>query len=418
MPEVPRPPRPPLAAAHPAQLAAQATLAGRAAPALDGAQVLHLAATPEELLPLAWSLPSTTFHAVALDDGAGDALATGREALGLTNLTLDGPLPARADLVVWHRGFSERTDPADALAHLARRLPEDGLLLLGWCVLPGWHMLGMVRELLRFHVGRTPDAPPAAAARALLDLLADAMPPSGAGSWLRAVRATVRTLDDGELATTFLAPQHHPLHAHALHAHAAEAGLVLLGDAERREGSAARLPDHVVDFLVDERRAHGPVVAEQHVDLLVNRAFRLTVLGRAGRPEAARPLVGLWVGTPDPAHLVGTHPALDALRAAWPRFLPYEALPEGGSPEARLQAVLEALEADAVLVRTRPPAVGGDRVPAVVRHLAAAGLPVPDLLHVARPLSPEDRVLLARGEVPPEARARLAPWLAPTEARP
>lgn len=411
MPEVPLPPRPPLPAAHPAQLAAHARLMGRRVPELDGARYQDRAATAASVLPLASTLPGVQVQAVPASPLEADALVAGREALGLTNLLiLDAPEGVH-DLVVWHQGFAALPDAHRALASVADALREDGLALLGWSVLPGWHMLGMARDLLRFHTARTPHQAPADAARDLLELLADSMPPSGAGAWLRAVREAVASQDDAELVRTWLAPAHHPLDAHALHALADRAGLDVLGDAARGDASASRLPDHVVDFLVEEQRRFGPLVAEQHVDYLVHRAYRLTVLGRTGRPEAPLPLAGLHVGASGPLAPEGDHPALAALRDAWPASVPYEDLPLGQGPQARLQAVLGALETDAVQLRTSPTRAGGARVPAFVRHLARGTGPVTDLLHAAPPLAPEDRALLAAGHVPAPHRRRLGRWL-------
>ncbi|MBC8076432.1 MAG: class I SAM-dependent methyltransferase, partial [Chloroflexales bacterium] len=146
---------------HPDRLATVATLFGVRPAPVDQCRVLELGcADGANLLPMAYALPHGTFFGI---DASPRQIAAGQAqiaALGLKNVRLQAldlqELPASSgefDYIIAH-GVYSWVAPAVQEALLAlcgRHLAANGVAVVSYNVLPGWHQRGVARDLLRFH---------------------------------------------------------------------------------------------------------------------------------------------------------------------------------------------------------------------------------------------------------------------------
>ena len=161
------------------------------APATD-CRVLELGCgTGGNLVPLADALPASRF--LGIDLAAGQIAAARRDAaaLGLRNVRFEAcdlrDVPAdvgRFDYIVCHGVYSWVPDEVrrGILAVCRQHLDEQGIAFLSFNALPGWHLRGMLRDVLRRMVPPGPAPDMAAAARRFLATLRDHAQP---GRWRR-----------------------------------------------------------------------------------------------------------------------------------------------------------------------------------------------------------------------------------------
>src|SRR5262249_31003951 len=147
---------------HPERMAAVASLFGlRTAPA-DDCRVLDLGCgTGANLIPMALVLPGSRFVGIDLSQRQ---IAHGQRTvaeLGLTNVDLrplsildvGGDL-GTFDYVICHGVFSW-VPPAvqDKILDVCRdNLRPDGVAYVSYNTYPGWHIRGMIREMMNYHV--------------------------------------------------------------------------------------------------------------------------------------------------------------------------------------------------------------------------------------------------------------------------
>src|SRR5262249_55133698 len=132
-------------------------------------------------LPMAVELPGARFLGIDLSRRQVDDGRAIVEALGLRNVELEtvslmdvDDAFGRFDYIICHGVYS--WVPAEArdqiLSTWGRNLADDGIAYVSYNTSPGWHMRGMVREMLNFHAA--PIADPRERirhARAFLDFL-------------------------------------------------------------------------------------------------------------------------------------------------------------------------------------------------------------------------------------------------------
>jgi SAM-dependent methyltransferase len=167
-------------------------------------------------------------------------------------------------------------------------LAPQGVAYISYNTLPGWHMMGMVREMMIFHASQFPDArTKVLQARALLDFLAKSIPPSGPyGMALKGVLDMIRPAADGYLFHEYLEDINEPIYFREFAASAAQHGLQYLADADFGSSTIAALPRPVAETL--RRVASDMVRMEQYLDFVRNRAFRQSLLIHQGiTPERA-----------------------------------------------------------------------------------------------------------------------------------
>lgn len=438
---------------HPCHLAAIARLRGLDPPPPERARVLELGcAAGGNLLPLAADFPDSTFIGVdasarQIADGERAIAATGLPNVRLLQLDLrdaGGDL-GQFDYVVCHGVYSWVPRPVqDRILALARQLLTPmGIFFVSYNTYPGWHMRGVVREMMAYHV-RGLDGATAriGQARALLDFLVRAaIPPSDAyRQLLRDEAAILKDRDDAYLYHEHLEDVNEPLYFHQFMDRAEVAGLGYIGDTDvsTLAGPAALGPE-AAELL----RQASPVQREQYADFLQNRMFRGSLLchrevAPPPRVDSLR-LAGCGVGLEDRVEIPAAAPAggplvcqtptdtitvpapltqaaVRLLNDVWPGCLPFDELLErarqqtgGGDGGGELARQRRALADDLLVLYSRrllrawvdPPAcvpIAGDRPRAtpLARWQASQGLPAATRRHEGVRLSDLERCLLPR----------------------
>ena len=438
---------------HPARLAAVARLFGVRAPSPETARVLELGcAEGGNLLPMAVASPGATFLGVDLSARQVETGEARRLALGLTNVALYvadvatfDPGPGTFDYVVAHGLYSWVPEPvAEAvLSLIGRLLAPRGVAFVSYNTYPGWHLRGLVRDLLvRGTAGAVSPAEQMARARDLLGFVtANARDRSRAyGEALRDASSQFSRFDDGRLFHDWLEGDNRPVWFLDFAARASRHGLAPLADARLAAMPMGRVKPDVDDLL--SSRVSGRLEKEELLDVLRNRAFRQTLLVLApapGREEPDPAALDHLHFTTELAPVSGSGPgtsfkglsgslstddpflvsALRALHEAVPRALSLAAL-SPGSPEELRPSLLRCVAAGLVEARAGDipcsAAAGEAPVASPLARLDAAESPfVTSLAHRNVELDPAARLLL--GELDGRRRNEFVPSLAASLVR-
>lgn len=151
-------PSQPFAASHPDRLATIATLYGMKPAPVDRCRVLELGcADGGNIIPMAEVLPASELVGI---DVSETEISTGGEtirALALDNIRLemadildiDASL-GRFDYVICHGVFSWVPDEVqDKIFAVCRQnLADNGVAYVNYNTYPGWHVQGMIRDML------------------------------------------------------------------------------------------------------------------------------------------------------------------------------------------------------------------------------------------------------------------------------
>jgi methyltransferase-like protein/2-polyprenyl-3-methyl-5-hydroxy-6-metoxy-1,4-benzoquinol methylase len=291
---------------HPDRLATLATLMGLSPPPITRCRVLELGcAAGGNLMPMAYGLPESEFVGI---DYSGRQIEEGQAAvaaLGLANISLrhlnildaDESLGA-FDYIIAHGVYSwVPVAVRDKVLAICRgHLRPNGVAYVSYNIYPGWHMMGMVRQMMLYHI-REVDEPHerAVKARALLDFLVEGAPAgnSAYGAFLEAYRSgLVSKVANAEelLLHDELEEVNDPVYFHEFVEHAGRHGLQYLVEAE----FPTVVPDNFPPAVVEKLRmmVRSLVELEQYMDFLRSRTFRQTLLchreveiSRALRPE-------------------------------------------------------------------------------------------------------------------------------------
>jgi methyltransferase-like protein/2-polyprenyl-3-methyl-5-hydroxy-6-metoxy-1,4-benzoquinol methylase len=286
----------PLAAGHPENLACKALLHGLRPAAVENCRLLELGcSTGGNLIPLGELLPNAEF--VGLDHAARQ-IARGRaivESLGLSNVDLrtlsfeevDENL-GTFDYIVCHGVYSwVSVENQQRILEIIRKLLRPaGVALVSYNVYPGWHLRGMVRDvLLRETAGRGDAQSQVQHARAYLDFLASAAP--DAEGMLRQEANLLRRTPDTYVFHEHLETVNLPVYFRDFVGAADRHQLQYLGEASFSP-MVANLPSEIRSRL--EQLSRDRVDWEQQLDYLCCGTFRRSLLCHAGISVAARPL--------------------------------------------------------------------------------------------------------------------------------
>lgn len=282
----------PYSQTHPSRLATIATLFGLMPPVVEKCRVLELGcASGGNLIPMAEALPGSWFVGVDLSGRQiGDGERTIR-ALGLTNISLRhasildvNETYGAFDYVICHGVFSwvHNAVQQKILDICAKHLSPRGVVYISYNTYPGWHMRGMIRDMMRYHALRfdTPDLR-IRQARALLDFLAQSTRQDG-GAYSTLLRTELESL--GHQADHYLYHEHledvnAPLYFHQFAELASQHKLRYLGEARLTTMVTGNFTPDVQKAL--ETVAADQIQAEQYMDFVRNRTFRETLLVHA-----------------------------------------------------------------------------------------------------------------------------------------
>jgi len=449
---------------QPDRLATMATLLGLESPDVESCRYLDIGcAVGGNIIPMAYALPRGQFVGI---DYSGRQIATGRDyaaKLGLKNIRLEQidimEFPedfGQFDYIVAHGVYSWVPAPVRdrLLAVIRRHLAPNGVAYVSYNVFPGWHMLNIVRDMMRYHIRDVAEPKMRAqGAREMLQFLTEAAPAdsSAFGSFLETYSHSLSSKlaegDDGGDALLLhdeLEEINEPVYFFQFAEHAKMHGLQYLSEVELSKVVPSRFSPEIVKRL--QELARQPVDMEQYLDFIRNRTFRQTLLchqdvavNRTLKPDLiplfqldsrARPLsetpaikeISLEkFSGPDGAIFSTDHPltkaALTYLSANSPQSIPFSELKEKSLEMVNLRTsaneeaevwtlcanLLQAHSYSSNLVelhRYLPPfEVGPSQRPeasAIARWQAERGLKVTNLRHERVELTEMARVILIR----------------------
>ena len=279
----------PFAQTHPSRLFTVATLFGLRPTPVQRCRVLELGcAGGGNLMPMADLLPDSEFVGVDLSKKQiedGQALAA---QFKLKNLTLRHasiaditPADGMFDYVICHGVFSWVPEAVQQKVFeiCAKQLTPNGVAYVSYNTYPGWHLRGMIRDMMRYHSERfsTPQHK-TQQSRALLDFLAQSVRQDG-GAYsllLKSELETLRHQADHYLYHEHLEENNNPVYFHQFAERAKKAGLKYLGESRVGTMVTGNFGPEIEKTL--RMLATDQVMAEQYMDFLRNRMFRETLL--------------------------------------------------------------------------------------------------------------------------------------------
>lgn len=289
----------PFAQTHPDRLATVATLLGMDPPRVDRCRVLELGcAAGGNLIPLALTFPHSGFVGIDLsarqvEDGRKLIASLALDNIALKHLSIEdvgeefGPF----DYILCHGVFSWVPRPVqDKILEICRNnLAPNGVAYVSYNTYPGWHLHGMIRDMMCYHAARFAEPElKVRQARALLNFLAESSSQKAGtyGQLLREEVESIRKKADYYLLHEYLEAVNDPLYFHEFVARAAACGLRYLGEAALAVMAAHNFPPAVQQTL--RRVAADQIHLEQYMDFLRNRTFRQTLLCREGAAVSYR----------------------------------------------------------------------------------------------------------------------------------
>jgi SAM-dependent methyltransferase len=268
----------PYAQTHPSRLAVVARLFGLQPPAVETCRVLELAsAAGGNIVPIAEAFPASRWIGIDLSQRQIDDGQRLVHKLGLKNVAL-----RRADImevddsygefdyIIAHGVFSwVPTEVREKILDIcSKRLAPNGVAYISFNTYPGWHMRGMIRDMMQFHANRfTEPRQRVQQARALLDFLATSVRQEGPYSaLLKSELDNIRNQTDNYLYHEHLEHVNDPLYFHQFVSMARRHGMRYLGEA--------RLPTMVTGNFGPEVQktlkslAPDQIQTEQYMDFL------------------------------------------------------------------------------------------------------------------------------------------------------
>jgi methyltransferase-like protein/SAM-dependent methyltransferase len=284
----------PYAQTHPSRLAVVATLFGLKPPPVETARVLELgSAAGGNILSIAEAFPKSSWVGVdysqrQVDDGLKLVQRIGLKNVDLRHASIMDVDESygQFDYIIAHGVYSwVPTEVREKILEIcSKRLSPQGIAYVSYNTYPGWHMRGMIRDMMQFHSNRFTDARQRVGqARALLDFLATSVRQEGPySSLLKTELESIRNQSDNYLYHEHLEHVNDPVYFHQFVSMARKHGLRYLGEA--------RLPTMVTGNFGPEVQktlktlAADQIQTEQYMDFLRNRMFRETLLVHEKNP--------------------------------------------------------------------------------------------------------------------------------------
>ena len=350
---------------HPDRLATLARLFGLRPPDVETCRVLELGcASGDNLIPMAIELPNARFVGIDLSQRQVEQGRQTVAKLELGNIDLrredignvDGSW-GKFDYILSHGIYSWVPAPIreKMLAICHENLAPNGVAFVSYNTLPGWHMRGMIRDVMLYHANQFQGATQKVQqARAFLDFLADSTPTTTShGMTLRQELDTIRNEPDAYLYHDHLEETNDPFYFHQFAEAAGRHELQYLAEVDFGHMLPSKFPPKVAETLT--RIAADVIRMEQYMDFLRNRVFRQTLLVHSGarierrvsgqmvkgmlvssavKPESAVPVLTEGVkeafrGPGGSTYTIAdalTKAALVTLSQCWPLCMPFEEL--------------------------------------------------------------------------------------------
>ncbi|MBL9205827.1 MAG: class I SAM-dependent methyltransferase [Opitutaceae bacterium] len=274
---------------HPVKLATMGRLFGLTPTEPEKCRILELGcADGANLIPFAQNYPGSTFVGIDL---SAKQVERGQKAIagaGLTNITLThqdirnfDSQGQKFDYIIVHGIFSwVPEDVRERILNICDTLLTDnGVAYISYNALPGWHMRGMIRDMMLFHTAQFPDIQQRIGqSRALVKFLVDSVPTENNpyGQFLKNELTAMQGWQDGYLRHDFLEEENKAFYFYEFATAAARHNLQYLGEPELSAMLAGNFPPQVQETLA--KVGNNIVQMEQYMDFLRNRMFRMTLL--------------------------------------------------------------------------------------------------------------------------------------------
>jgi methyltransferase-like protein/cyclopropane fatty-acyl-phospholipid synthase-like methyltransferase len=283
---------------HPCHLSMVAALCGVESVAPARSRVLELGCSMgSNLIPMAQDLPEAEFVGIDL---SARQIAEGQEVLeqlDLSNIRLEhrsildvDDSFGNFDYIICHGVYSwVDHDTQRAILNVAQRLLSPvGILNVSYNTYPGWHMRGVVRDMMRYHVSdfQTPREK-IGQARGLLSFLVK-YAKTHSEAYATLLKEEAKVLEDrldSYIYHEHLEEVNEPLYFHEFVRRADAAGLRYLADS-----SVATMVAQTFDESAAEILREAPLLRrEQYMDFLRARMFRSSLLCHPDvRPDYTR----------------------------------------------------------------------------------------------------------------------------------
>jgi methyltransferase-like protein/trans-aconitate methyltransferase len=282
----------PFPQSHPVRLAALAALFGLHAPQVEIASVLELGcAAGGNIIPSAVRFPKAKFLGVDITERHVKEGIERVRQLNLDNIVINqadiGALDLgsqKFDFIICHGVYSwVPAHVREAILRLtSNHLTSHGLAYISYNVFPGWHMRGVIRDMMLYHAGFDGDPQfRVQKARWVLANIADLVP--GDSPYSQTLRNEARSLqgfDDGYILGEFLEIENVPCYFRDFVAAAQKYGLDYLCETEIHQCLPENMGSKVAS-LVRTMSAENLIPLEQYMDFLKGRTFRQTILAKS-----------------------------------------------------------------------------------------------------------------------------------------
>ncbi|HET6327572.1 MAG TPA: class I SAM-dependent methyltransferase [Planctomycetaceae bacterium] len=290
----------PFTQTHPNRLASIARLMGMNPPSPERCRVLELGcASGGNLIPMADQLPESQFVGI---DASKLQVKDGQSLIDECQLEnvelryqdiLNFPIKDHSfDYIICHGVYSWVPDVVQQtiLEICGKCLTPDGVAYISYNTYPGWHMRGMIRDIMRYRA-RSFESPMTqlAQARGLLEFLSNSVQKdeNAYSLLLKSELSAISRADDAYLIHEQLEEINQPNYFHQFAERAEAVGLQYLAEAEFGVTAVENFPENVRSMLQTVSR--NVIETEQYMDFLRNRAFRQTLLCRREQPIDHKP---------------------------------------------------------------------------------------------------------------------------------
>jgi cyclopropane fatty-acyl-phospholipid synthase-like methyltransferase/methyltransferase-like protein len=272
---------------HPSHLAMVARMCGITPTPPRHCRVLELGCSMgANLIPMAQDLPDSEFVGIDLSARQVKEGQAVIEELGLKNVELrhlsitdvDDSF-GKFDYIICHGVYSwVPPEVQKAILDIGHKhLTSNGVSYVSYNTYPGWHLRGVVREMMRYHVeGFETPRQKIGQARGLLDFLVK-YAKSRSQAYPTLLKEEAQMLEgrlDSYIYHEHLELYNEPLYFHEFIRRAAQSGLRYMADAAISSMVAQLFDESAADILKDV-----PILRrEQYMDFLRSRMFRCSLL--------------------------------------------------------------------------------------------------------------------------------------------
>ena len=279
----------PFAQTHPNRLATVASLLGMKPKPIERCRVLELGcASGGNLIPMAIELPGSEFVGIDLSALQIDESNEILRKLDIKNVRLEHCNIADIDkkfglfdYIICHGVFSwVPFDIQDKILEICREnLSWNGVAYVSYNALPGWHMRGMIRDMMCYHTARfTDNQMKVEQARALIDFLLQSVTneKSAYAIWLKEEFELLKKVKNYYIFHDHLEDNNDALYFHQFIERAQKKYLQYLGEADFQMMLGINVPPKTDETL--RKLFPDSINYEQYLDFVRNRMFRQTLL--------------------------------------------------------------------------------------------------------------------------------------------